>query len=174
MSFSVYGSDHSYVCGVLRQIRLAKLFFPDWSARIYLNSSVPENFVSIMQREAEIVLMEDNSPLSTSGMFWRFLVADDNNVDVYCIRDSDSVFTYREAIAVQKWLSSDKSFCSMRDHEYHGINILGGGLCGRKRIRNIDNLISNWKNRDQYQNDQSFLNSKIWPLVKDDVLIYDS
>ncbi|RWS00155.1 udp-n-acetylglucosamine--peptide n-acetylglucosaminyltransferase-like protein, partial [Dinothrombium tinctorium] len=174
ISFSLYGNNSDYYCGALRQVRLAKLFLPEWSSRIYVNSSVPLDVIRLLENEAEVIRIPDASPLINSGMFWRFLVADDDQIDAYCIRDTDSVFSYREADAIQQWLESGKSFHSIRDHPYHDIHMLGGLWCGRKRIPEMMKIILSFAKRDKRQNDQQFLNSKIWPKIRSDVLIHDS
>ncbi len=38
-----------------------------------------------------------------AGMFWRFLVADDPQVDRFIVRDSDSRLNARDAYAVAEW-----------------------------------------------------------------------
>jgi hypothetical protein len=44
-----------------------------------------------------------------AGMFWRFLVAEDDAVDRYIVRDSDSRLNAREAAAVAEWMASPYS-----------------------------------------------------------------
>ncbi|RWS30702.1 hypothetical protein B4U80_10937 [Leptotrombidium deliense] len=173
MSFSAYGG-RDYVCGILRQIRLSKIFFPDWSVRVYLNSSVPRDIVDMVKREAQVVEIPSDSPFINSGMFWRLMIAEDEDVDVYCIRDSDSIFNYRESIAVEQWLSSGKGFNTMHDHLYHTGYIVGCCWCGRRRIKNMNQKMLQWKHREKWGDDQDFLNSQIWPIMKNDVVVYDT
>jgi len=62
-------------------------------------------------------------------MFWRFLVADDNSVDRYMIRDSDSRLNDREKHTVDEWIESGYSVHSIRDHPNHN-RPLNGGMWG--------------------------------------------
>ena len=54
-----------------------------------------------------------------SGMFHRFLVAADNSVDSYIIRDVDSRLNARDRLAVEDWIKSKKSVHILRDHVNH-------------------------------------------------------
>ena len=47
-------------------------------------------------------------------------------MDYYFTRDLDSRLNDREQAAVTEWLNSNKSFHIMRDHPWHGTEILGG------------------------------------------------
>ncbi|RWS01016.1 hypothetical protein B4U79_02582 [Dinothrombium tinctorium] len=173
-SFSIYGDNNDYNCGVLRQVRLAKVFFPGWSSRVYVNASVPERIIKMLQYEAEVEIIPSNSQFVNAGSMWRFFVADDENVDIYCTRDADSVLTYREYRAVMQWLESGKGFHSIRDHPWHAYRILAGLWCGRKRIKNIKNMMLAHNKLREKSDDQNFLAYKIWPLVKDDILVHES
>jgi len=52
---------------------------------------------------------------SKVGMLWRFTVVADPTVDRFIVRDVDSRLNYRESIAVEEWIQSNKSFHIMRD-----------------------------------------------------------
>lgn len=69
-------------------------------------------------------------PANRYGLFWRFLVEDDRDVDIYVCRDADSVPTIRERVAVQDWLNSGQPFHVMRDFLTHSELVLAG-LWGR-------------------------------------------
>jgi hypothetical protein len=62
-------------------------------------------------------------------MFWRFLVADDDSVDRFIVRDADSRLNAREAAAVLEWVQSGSSCHIMRDHPNH-VQIMNGGMWG--------------------------------------------
>lgn len=48
------------------------------------------------------------------GMFWRWLVAEDPDVERFLIRDVDSRLNEREARAVDEWILSGKAYHIMR------------------------------------------------------------
>ena len=49
-----------------------------------------------------------------SGLDWRLLVEDDDNVDIYIVRDADSVMNIKERVAVADWLKTRRAFHVMR------------------------------------------------------------
>jgi hypothetical protein len=96
-------------------------------------------------------------------------------------RDLDSPLTTRERSAVDAWLSSNKSFHSMRDHPEHDVPMLGGLWGFRPSLnRNLSQYINeklhDHKTITQYGNsrDQDFLGQIIWPLANSSILAHDS
>ncbi len=80
------------------------------------------------------------------GLFWRFLVEDDPDVDFFLVRDADSVMNIKECAAVEDWLASGKAFHVMRDLPIHAELILAGmwgahrGNIGNMRQRIVDHV----------------------------------
>ena len=98
------------------------------------------------------------------GMFWRFLVAADETVDRFIVRDSDSRLNTRERLAVEEWVQSGKAVHSIRDHPNHD-RPLNGGMWGgtRAAVPDMRELVQKWSNRDKYMGDLDFLNKQVWP-----------
>jgi hypothetical protein len=172
--FSLWGNNERYTHGALQNIELAKEVYSDWVCRFYIGSSTPPDIVSAIKQESNTEVFEMTDPGNWTGMFWRFAAASDPSVDVMLSRDCDSRLWYRESLAVEEWLASDKSFHIMRDHQYHGIPILGGmwGTRGDK-LSNMTSLIENYNKGDFWQVDQNFLTEAIYPLVKEDCFVHD-
>lgn len=96
ISFGLYGAKPKYTTGALKNLQLAKVYFPGWVCRFYVTSDVPSTVLTqIKQGGGEVVSIPDGKGY-TSGMFWRFLVADDPAVSRYIIRDSDSRLNARD------------------------------------------------------------------------------
>ena len=116
----------------LRNVQLARKIFPDWICRFYLGGSVPEYIRESLKgsKNTEVIEMEEEG--DWSGMFWRFLPCSEEDVEVMISRDTDSRLSEREKCAIDEWLESDKGFHIMRDHPWHGTEILGG-MWGAKR-----------------------------------------
>jgi len=107
-------------------------------------------------------------------MFWRFLAAGDENVEVMISRDTDSRLWFREKQAVEEWLNSDKDFHIMRDHRYHGVPILGGMWGARGNIlKDIKILCDDFEKGDFWQVDQNFLKQIIYPMVRSQSFVHD-
>jgi hypothetical protein len=109
-----------------------------------------------------------------SGMFWRFYPASEEDVDVMVSRDCDSRLSNREKQAVDEWLNSGKGFHIMRDHPWHGTQILGGMWGVRKGVLpNLKNMIDNFQKGEFWQVDQNFLTQVVYPIVKHDSMVHD-
>ena len=78
---------------------------------------------------------EDITNEYSTPMMWRFEPIDDPEVEIIMSRDTDTRFTQREKLAVNEWLSTNKTFHIMRDHPHHNFCILGG-MFGTKKYQN--------------------------------------
>jgi hypothetical protein len=176
ISFSLWGQNERYFLGAFRNCELATKWYHGWKCYFYVRSDSNSEYVNKLRSYENSVVIEINSIDDKRGLFWRFMPAFDKSIDVTIVRDCDSRLSEREALAVDKWLKSDKVFHIMRDHPYHNTEILGG-MWGVKN-KSVDlgevltlDIISSY--RDEYQEDQRYLREKIWPLVKDDSIIHD-
>lgn len=172
VSYSLWGNDPKYTVGALRNAQMCREYYPDWIARFYVGKSVPSDIVSSLKaiENTEVVLMEEEG--DWTGMFWRFTAADSN--DVVVSRDTDCRPSWREVKAVEAWLNSDKDFHIMRDHPYHGTEILGGMWGARNGILlGINQKISEYSKGNFWQVDQNFLRSVVYPLVCDRAMVHD-
>lgn len=112
---------------------------------------------------------------------FRFLIADDDSVDRFIIRDTDSRLSYRDYIAVNDWIESEEMFHNIRDHPYHCQNKIMGAMWGAKRpiLKDMRDLLYNWTLKGGNEAlvpfaDQVFLADVVWPLVKDYQISHDS
>jgi len=180
ISFSFWGDDPKYLQGAVENARLAKEFYPDWECWFHVSGHCEETPVlePYLQQIREvnelsrIISMEARG--DWRGMFWRFLPVCQNKFDAVILRDTDSRLSEREALAVQEWLDSDKGFHIMRDHPYHGTQILGG-MWGMKKdcLPIFRDLMSAWNQEDRWQTDQDFLKAVVYPRVVDDAMVHD-
>ena len=115
-------------------------------------------------------------------MFWRFLVADDPKVDLYIIRDVDSLLGKRDRQTVDEWLESGKGFHVIRDHWGHKWEIMGGLWGGRKRIAGMTSMVEAFIRKSSLGRftdlcllcDQYFLREKIYPKIRRDLCVHTS
>ena len=182
--FSLWGDNSIYWTGAVRNIELAKKFYPDWLCRFYVDSNCKKELVETLSGEnVEIILMNssnyDYSNISPrfnhSGLFLRFLALSDESIDYVISRDCDSRISKRESDAVNEWLNSDKRFHIMRDHPYHRVPILAGMWgCKRELLSNIKELLNFWENYPHkgvfHAEDQDFLGQLIYSLVKNECM----
>ena len=132
ISFSVYGHESHYSLGAIANAVAAKQFFPEWTARFYLDQNLVAPLgCQLESLGSECVLMDSSD--GHSGTFWRFLPASDPSVDVVIVRDVDALLCPRNKCVVDEWIDSGKGFHIIRDHPHHQHPILGGALGCKKR-----------------------------------------
>jgi len=168
IAYSLWGEHPMYWIGALKNIELAKKYFPGWICRFYIDDKSKKELVDTIKGDGvEIVLV--NSKDSFHGMFWRFWAAEDPEVDIFLSRDCDSRFSEREFFAIKEWLDSDKDFHIMRDHPYHTTPILGGMWgCRNGILRELEvsKMIEKWNSYNRKGIDQEFLQQLVYPIIK--------
>jgi len=180
VSYGLYGTDPKYNQGAIRNAELVKTIFPGWTARFYHREDVPVSILNeLKELGAELVLMSKGSQTTKgaiAGMFWRFLVADDDTVERFIVRDSDSRLNAREAHAVAEWMRSGEKVHTIRDHPNHDRPLNGGLWGGTKGCipGGIAEHIRKFANKQGYGGDLQFLNEVVWPRVKHSQLAHDA
>ena len=168
IAYSLWGDNPMYWVGALRNIELARKFYPGWISRFYIDEkSNPELIKTINGDDVEVILV--SSVDSFHGMFWRFWASVEEDVNIFISRDCDSRISNREVLAVNEWLMSNKDFHIMRDHPYHSVPILGGmwgSRNGLMRKINLSQKIKDWNIYTRKGIDQDFLGHVIYPIVK--------
>lgn len=175
ISMGLYGSKPKYTDGAIRNVELARVYFPHWVCRFYVTTDVPE---TVLQRlgdmGAEIVKIPKDQGY-ISGMFWRFLVASDERVDRYIVRDVDSRPNARDRMAVEEWIQSSYPVHIIRDHVNHCIPMNGGMWGGVKGIlSSMKEKVEQWEERDAYMDDLRFLEKAVWPDIENQQISHDS
>ncbi|MDP8169715.1 hypothetical protein QJU96_00200 [Pasteurella skyensis] len=178
ISYSLFGDSPRYCeCAVLNT-QLAKQIYPEWTCRFYVDDTVPSMVIQRLKALDAQVFFVDNDKSKNNGLFWRFLVMSDPNVDCFIIRDADSLLSYKEKAAVDDWLQSGKWFHIMRDGIEHSELILAGMWGGYTGVfPHIQEMIQNRLESLQIRGrtvDQVFLREMIYPTVAQSVLIHDS
>ncbi len=170
IAYSIWGEHPMYWVGAVKNIEAAKVYFPSWVCRFYVDKTSRKDLIDMLVGDNVEVVMVDPTE-AFAGMFWRFWAASDPDVNIMLSRDCDSRLGERELSAVNEWLNSDKDFHIMRDHPYHTVPILGGmwgvrnGLLRTDKI-DIVGMINKWTHYTIKGCDQDFLGQVIYPLVK--------
>ena len=179
IAFSIWGGDVRYLNGAITNAIVARYLYPGWTARFYTDASTPAPFRdALVQNGAQVVMVED-LPADRFGLFWRFLAEDDPDVDIYLVRDADSVMNIKERWAVADWLKSGKAFHVMRDNPQHSELMLAGmwgahrGNIGGMRERIEDSVEAGRNVGNNMTLDQHFLRNVIWPIARNSVKIHD-
>ena len=142
VSYSLFGYDkerhpdcfdfNSYLRGLLINVRLARLLYPGWEFRVHMDAPTYEGWKELFDSLPIKVVICEAAPL-TKAMLWRLMPCFDSTVEYVICRDLDSPLTYREAQAVQYWMSREtKAAHAITDSISHTIPMLGG-MVGFKR-----------------------------------------
>ena len=170
ISFSLWGSNPMYCIGAMENIKLAREYYPDWKCVFYVDDTVSKSVTDdLLRSEALVNHVGHNDRGAFWGMFWRFLINDEPDMEAFVSRDCDSRLNIREKLAVDEWMVSDKCLHIMHDHYGHRSVPILGGMWGAKKgcIDNITEKILRWGKYSHKGIDQHFLWGLIWPTVKD-------
>jgi hypothetical protein len=139
ISFCLWGNNPTYNIDAIRNAEDALILYPDFECWFYIDkNTVPHETIEklILLSNTKIILKdEDITNEYSTPMMWRFEPIDDPEVEIIMSRDTDTRFTQREKLAVNEWLSTNKTFHIMRDHPHHNFCILGG-MFGTKKYQN--------------------------------------
>ena len=182
ISFSLYGDNPKYTLGAIKNIdlHLNQKIYKDWIFRFYVNNTVPQKIIDeLKSKNAEIINMDD-SYLNNFGMIWRFLVLEDNDIDIFIVRDVDSRISKREENAVNEWIKSDKEIHVIRDHlhHFHKNYPIQGGLWGHKnyikkiKLDNLKNFVK-INSPFKYFDDMKYLTNLLKSHMNN-ILIHDN
>jgi len=189
--YSLFGSEensfdncfnfNAYLRGLMINIRLNKLLYPEWTTIIELEDSVYNKYSNLFNKlkEGEWADYRINQTcLLTKAMLWRLkpiFELDENQIKVWdyvLCRDLDSPTTYREVQAVKQWMNNDKTIHAITDSVSHTIPMLGGMIgfipkyfTDRIGITMWDALFENVTiDFSKKGADQDFLNQHIYPI----------
>lgn len=177
ISFSVYGDNPKYTIGLIRNLDLIKEIYPNWTTYVYFNNTVPSEIIDEVN-SFENVETFDMSELQIPGMFWRFQPNDDENVERFVIRDTDSRVTEREKVAVYEWIEDNKVLHIMRDHPHHNYPILGGmwGMKCEHTFNMKEEFINYTDSKELFEKmtDMNFLRDIVYPKFSQDSTVHAS
>ena len=182
ISFCLWGNEQRYVIGLIENIKLAKIYYPDWVCWIYIHTSVNNDIYNKLSLfdNVKIIIKKDENIRSKRFMLWRFEPMCDNSVEYFMSRDTDTRIQPREVLAVDEWINSGKILHIMRDHPQHYPKILGGmyGINPKQIMNNWNNWIELieefYKNHGEDVDDQYFLELYIYNQIKStDRIIHD-
>lgn len=91
----------------------------------------------LRQLGAQVHYVDGGRGPRLAPMMWRFTIIDDQNVDVFVVRDADGRLTPRDAAVVDDWLRQKPETAAtlhcIRDHPGHSDSFINGGLWGARR-----------------------------------------
>jgi hypothetical protein len=175
ISYSLYGKDLRFMVGAIKNAQLAQVFFPGFTVRFYVGTSVPTWVRSTLWLFDNVEMVDVDLPENSLARMWRFKAICDPTVDVVLSRDCDARLSLREAEAHQEFLDSGFGFHIIRDHPTgHGYLISAGMFaCRTKDLHFFQKIWDETPLRDTYMQDQEFMAHQIYPHVASNCLIHD-
>lgn len=169
-----------YADGLLQGILLVRQTLPGWCTRLYTSENLaPYLALTVERLGVQIVRFPFDPDNWDIGTFWRFLIADDPDVEVFMVRDSDSRIADLDVAGIRAFLASERAFYSMHDNSQHIVPIMAG-MWGARRAaltmlmngQSMQELCTRWTASQMPVNfkgmDQEFLDEVVWPLVQND------
>ena len=180
IAYSLFGADPRYTINMIINAELASKIYPDWKVWVYHDNTVPNNIINKLMTFNNVNLIPQPSTKNWSRLMWRFYSYDNPNVEYSIFRDADSYLTQREKDAVDEWLTTNKSIHIMREvYPGHNSKIMAGmwGIRRTPKIRSLTQMCleytNNSNNENIYSMDQHFLNTLIYTLFNNDMVIHD-
>jgi hypothetical protein len=178
VSFCLYGALRHYQIGAIRNVELCKQVYPGWEIWIYASPTIPKNILTeLKDKGATILIVEDND--GPFFMNYRFFPPADERVEYAIFRDTDSRVDEREAAAVNEWIKEGTGLHIMRDHPWHGPNLVAhmmlGGMWGVKcdKLRDVKELLLPQRIPCNHGYDQYLITSLIYPRFTNDKTVHD-
>ena len=189
ITFSLWGNIPCYTIGAIKNALLAKKYFPEWICRYYYDNTVPYQIIEKLKSldNTELIFIEKPSGAinwklpGQFGMLWRFYAFNDDDIEIWMSRDTDSRISPYEKKYIDEFINSDKIIHSFRDEKEP---LLRGGMTTFKNFTLIDNKyrdnrIINAKKLDikemmrhinqdnaPFYSDEIFLKDKLLPIYK--------
>ncbi|WP_295888717.1 hypothetical protein [uncultured Thiohalocapsa sp.] len=86
ISFSLWGDLPIYNVGAVENAKLRRLLYPGWTCRFYVDASVPPQTLSALRAHAADIV-EMDAEAGFKRLFWRFLPAQERDVDRFIVRN---------------------------------------------------------------------------------------
>lgn len=193
ISFSLFGYDterahgcfdfNSYFRYLSLNLRMKDLIYPDWVVNIVLDeptyNSVYKHFFDYHKAHDKLRFQVVPKQQLCKMMLQRMSPCFLDWCDRFICRDLDSLFSYREAQAVEYWVNSGRVANAITDSISHTIPLMGGmigfqakDLRERLKIDSFEGLLS-YATEIDYSGkgaDQTFLNKVIMPRVADSIV----
>ncbi len=166
----------SYLRGLAINLMLNRLLYPGWDNVVVMDKKTYQHCGGLIRSMGAEIEVLDAQPFCKM-MLWRLRPCFYTNdkgawkyTHVIC-RDTDSPPTYREAQAVEHWITNGTAAHAITDSVSHGIPMLGGmvgfmpaGLSMRMCADSWDELMGkNSMDLSRKGTDQDFLNQVIYP-----------
>lgn len=178
ISYSLYSSDRKnpiyYINGLLLNLDLAKIIYPDFKISVYLQDKFID-LKSVIENKGGNVILKKYEGNNQIPSMWRYTPLVEGNFDLVLFRDTDSLLTKRERDLVNKFEKSDKKFHIIRDHPHHTMKILAGMWGAKQTSPVVSKIIEDcYKLDGVYGYEEKYFQEHLYNEIKDNALEHDS
>lgn len=178
ISYSLFGDNPRYTINMVLNAELASSLYEHWKVLVYYDDTVPAKIVQRLQTYPNVILEKGSIEKDNwRRLMWRFQAYDKSDANLVVFRDADSYLTKREKDAVDQWAKTEKDLHIMREvWPGHNSKIMAGmwGLRKNNRLTSLIELVKRYKGANEYSIDQAFLNSVVYPMFKDSMVVHDA
>lgn len=200
-SFCIYGNGLKYYLGLVENVIVINKYYPDAYIHIYIGKNHNKEFIDKMKdKNYDNVVYIETGIEGAINTYYRYksIVSLGLGVggggctnNVFISRDTDSCINDRDRWCINDFLDEQYEkyyFQVIRDHYWHKSKLLAGLTCfvddGSDRFNDMRNefkknfdiiemTISNGDgNNYNYGCDEEILNNKIYPIIKDNLIVY--
>lgn len=178
-TFCLYGPHNDvYYTGMLENIYLASIFFPEWKVYVYIGPDVTQSMRDTL-RNCQNVRIRETNQTGPINMIHRFFAIDEGDVELMMVRDADSRIHWKDRWAIRQFLRQSQYVGHViRDNKVHNVRMMGG-LWGLRKTSGIhvrteyDEFVKHPRDHGAGY-DQSFLAERIYPRIIGRVLVHHS
>ena len=185
-SFCIYGTDMKYYFGLEENCRLINEFYPEYNIYIYFGITHLTDFLQNLITTYKNIHIFETGKDGLVNTLYRYKPLILLDIESVIIRDADSEVHERDRYCINDFIQSnnDNYVQVIRDHYWHKSKIMGG----LSHFINKDNVFRLLKDEFfkifqeieegfhdiRYGFEEIILSNRIYPIIKDDVLVYSN
>ena len=182
-SYCIYDYDLKYYLGLIENIKIINKYYPDYYVYIYYGTNCLVNLIEKIVVTFKNIKVFPTNQNGSINMLLRYNPILDNDVEITIVRDADSEVNERDRWCIDDFLNTKNQFHynTIRDNYWHKSKLSRGmtTLCKNNinyqklrdkyiQIINLDNIKKNF----HYGSDENVLNEYLYPIIKDNLLVY--
>ena len=182
-SYCIYDYGLKYYLGLIENIKIINKYYPDYYIYIYYGTNFLINLIEKIMVTFKNIKVFPTNQNGSINMLLRYNPILDNDVEITIVRDADSEVNERDRWCIDDFLNTKNQFHynTIRDNYWHKSKLSGGMtmLCKNNinyqklrdkyiQIINLDDIKKNFG----YGSDENVLNEYLYPIVKDNLLVY--
>jgi hypothetical protein len=177
ISYTVFGEEHWYRKGLIRNIEIARTLFEDWTVRVYLSDKIDREFIDKVSKYKNVDLVVKKEKYPFEGLLWRMLPMQEGH-EAVIVRDCDTRLFQRDKNLVDDWMSLNFKYHICRDNPGSWNVMLGGLYGGKKPNLVIEDAFHKWREsyirrkKNLYLWDIGFLRKFVYPYIRNDLIVY--